>query len=205
MPKFDVTQMRAHLKEYIGEISDLLTTEEDLSQFADFCAGLSTIDEITDQAYRPDADGNYPTLTEQNVELIKDTYQRTIDQANALLNKPFPGPAGQRMRGIVRELAPMLAADHAALNTADTTQPVTLPELIGKAREQAVDLGDQKAPTAGAENSVRQHIQVYNGNSLEPGFFTANKTLDPERDYKLALDGLAVKYPDYLPLINSLN
>ncbi len=39
--KFDVTEMRAHLDDYVKEINDLLTTGEELDRFANFNTRLS--------------------------------------------------------------------------------------------------------------------------------------------------------------------
>lgn len=41
--KFDVTEMRAHLDDYVKELNDLLTTSAELDRFAEFNMRLSIL------------------------------------------------------------------------------------------------------------------------------------------------------------------
>ena len=202
--KFDVTEMRAHLDDYVKEINDLLTTRAELDRFAEFNMRLSMLNGYTKSCYQMKEDGTYPALTEEEVQIIRENYQAALDQVSGLLAEPGKGTAAIRMRGIVRELAPMLRNDLAALQSVKADEPTSLPELISKARQTAVDLGSQVAPTVGGNTNTRQHIQVAQGDELVPGFFTETVTVDPQGDYQRFLNRMKEKYPDYRGFLDQM-
>ena len=67
---FDVTQIRAHLNDYLKEIDDLATTQEEVSAFVEFNYRLNVLNTITESCYQPGPDGSYPLLSEEDVEAI---------------------------------------------------------------------------------------------------------------------------------------
>ena len=54
----------------------------------------------------------------------------------------------------------MLRSDLAALQSVKADEPTSLPELISKPRQTAVDLGSQAVPTVGGNTNTRHHIRV---------------------------------------------
>ena len=205
MPKkFDVTEMRAHLDEYVKELNDLLTTGEELDRFTEFNSHLSSLNGITKSCYQPKEDGSYPALTDEELQIIRESYQAALNEVSGLLAEPGQGPAAIRMRGIVRELAPMLRNDLAALQSVNAEVPTSLPELISKARQTAVDLGSQTVPTVGGNTNSRQHIQVAQGDELVPGFFTETVTVDPQGNFQRLLNRMKEKYPDYQGVLDQI-
>ena len=202
--KFDVTEMRAHLDDYAKELNDLLTTRAELDRFAEFNMRLSMLNGYTKSCYQMKEDGTYPALTEEELQIIRENYQAALDQVSGLLAEPGEGPAAIRMRGIVRELAPMLRNDLAALQSVKADEPTSLPELISKARQTAVDLGSQVAPTVGGNTNSRHHIRVAQGDELESGFFTETVTVDPQGDFQRLLNRMKEKYPDYRGFLDQI-
>lgn len=206
MPRpYDVSAARANLNDYLKEISDLLTTQEDIEHYAAFNNALSVINDLTEAAYQPQEDGSLLPLDQEMQQVLQNAYQKALDEAAQLAVQAETGQAGERMRGIVREITPMLQSDVSALNMVDLSrEPMALPEIISKAREQAVDLGDQQPPTVSGSINTRQHFQVVNDGVSEPGFFTPTVTVDPDGAYRRHLDQMEAKYPDYKPLIDQL-
>ena len=45
--KFDLSEMKMHLQDYVSEISDLLTTPEEMQNYSNFCDALFRINSIT--------------------------------------------------------------------------------------------------------------------------------------------------------------
>ena len=201
---YDVTEMRARLSGFMREINDLSTSQEDVERYASFNAALHDINEQTEYYYQPLPDGSYPTLDAEGLKKLQASYEAALEQTGSLLAGQGGGAVAERMRGIVREMAPLLQSDSAALNMAGKA-PVPLPELIGRAREQAVDLGAQQTTSQSGSLSARQHIQVENNGVTEDGFFTAASRVEPEKQYRQLMDRLEQKYPpQYRPLVEEL-
>ena len=201
---FDVTEMRARLNEFMKEINDAATSPEDVERYAKFNAALHEINEQTDYYYQPREDGTYPPLDADGLKKLQEHYNAALEQSRLLLSGTEGGAVAERMRLIARELQPLLRSDSAALDMADS-QNLPLPELIGRAREQAVDLGDQQTAGESGQLNTREHIQVVRGGVTEDGYFTATRRVEPEKKYQALLDRLESKYPpQFRPFINHL-
>lgn len=201
---FDVTQMRTRLNAYMEEIRDLATSKEDVARYAQFNAALHEINEQTEYYYKLREDGTYPPLDAEGLKKLRSGYQAALEQSTLLLEGSEGGAVAERMRGIAREMQPLLRSDSAALDMADS-QNLPLPELIGRAREQAVDLGDQQAVGESGQLNTREHIQVVCGGVTEDGYFTATRRVEPVKKYRELLDRLESKYPpQFRPFINHL-
>ena len=201
---FDVTEMRARLNEFMKEINDAATSPEDVERYAKFNAALHKINEQTDYYYKPREDGTYPPLDADGLKKLQEHYNAALEQSRLLLSGTEGGAVAERMRLIARELQPLLRSDSAALDMADS-QNLPLPELISRAREQAVDLGDQQTVGESGQLNTREHIQVVRGGVTEDGYFTATRRVEPEKKYQALLDRLAGKYPpQFQPLIEAL-
>ena len=202
---FDVTEMRARLNEFMKEINDAATSPEDVERYAKFNAALHEINEQTDYYYQPREDGTYPPLDADGLKKLQEHYNAALEQSRLLLSGTEGGAVAERMRLIARELQPLLRSDSAALDMADS-QNLPLPELIGRAREQAVDLGEQQTTAQGGQLSARQHIIVENGeNNSEDGYFTATSRVEPKRHFDDLMDSMAGKYPpQFRPFIEQM-
>lgn len=205
MPNYEATEMRAHLNEYLKEIDDLLTTQESVDRYADFCGTLMTIHAITESLYAPQPDGSFKPLDEEHAQELREQYRSALEQARNILSAEAAGPVASRMQMIARELTPLMTSDRTALDMVDVSKtPTTLPELIGKAREQAVDLGTQGSVIAGGNMNSRQHIQIDGPDGIEDGYFTPTVNIEPRKRFSELTARLAEKYPDYAPLIDEM-
>ena len=196
---YDITEVRARLSEYIKEIMDVSTTPQDVERYAQFNQSLHELAEQTDYYYRTLPDGSYPKLDAEGLKKLDAIYDAALDQANELSRQQNGGLVAERMKGIARELTPLLQSDRSALNMAAGSEPMPLPELIGRAREQAVDLGDQMTASQSGNLSSRQHIQVDNGVSIEDGFFTATSRVEPKKKIRSAHGPAAREVPAEVP------
>lgn len=201
---FDASQMKLHLNKYVTEISDMLTSAQDIERYADFTQSVIKLNGLTGMFYQMNEDGTYPLLTEEDKKMLTDAYQDAMEQAAEIVNGNETGAVGEQMRSIAGVLLPMMHADHAALEITDVSRaPFTLPVLIGNARAQTVDMGDQQTEIESGMMSSRRHIKVQNGTTVEEGFFTASSHVNIEKRYFAHLDKMAAKYPDYKPLIDA--
>ena len=205
MKDFDVSQMRANLGNYLEEIGDLLTTPQDVERYAEFTASLYKINALTKRSYQIQPDGTLPKLEENTARELQEAYRTALDQSAQLQESAETGEVGKRMRNIVRELTPLLRSDNTALELYDAQkEPMSLPELIGRCRSQAVDLGEQQTDVSSGQVSSRQHIQIQGENSVEDGYFTETVRAQPEKDFKNLMAKLENKYPAYAPLLEKV-
>lgn len=223
MAKYDATEMRAHLNEYLKEINDLMTTSESIEQYSNFWATLTAIQALTENLYtrrvlrsedgQPlPGDGTFPPLEDAHKVVLEKQYQDAINQAGELIAGEDQGYLATRMRSIARELMPMMLADKTALDMVDVSEmSITLPELVGAARERAVDLGEQESVIAGGEMNSRQHMYVDSGSvgednepALEEGYFTPEVRVEPRKEFDAAMERMMEKYPQYRPMLEEM-
>lgn len=212
MPDFDATEMRAHLNDYLKEINDLMTVSGSVDQYADFWAALIKIDAVTRDFYTRRQDGSFPVLNENHKDMLQKQYREAIAHAGQLLSGEDQGDIASSMRTIARELMPLMLNDQTALEMVDVTKtPITLPELVGKAREQAVDLGEQESVIEHGFMSSRQHMYVESGRLdeeghtvREEGYFTPTIRVQARSDFADLMDRMAAKYPQYGRLLEEL-
>ena len=201
---FDASQMKMHLKQHLEQIGDLLTTAEDIEQYADFTGALNDLNRLTEDHYTLSPEGTFPLVTVENKKKLQEAYQNAIQAASRIVAGQETGPVNIQLRTIAGELLPMLETDNAALEMTNVARmPVTLPVLIGNARAQAVDMGDQQAEIASGQMSSRQHIKVQNGRTIEEGYFTPTTTQDLEKRCDAYLDRMEKKYPEFRTIIDA--
>ena len=109
MPRpYDVSAARANLNNYLKEISDLLTTQEDIEHYTAFNNTLNVINDLTEAAYRPQEDGSLLPLDQEMQQVLQNAYQKALDEASAVLFAPVPGTdfaeANRKVRTIQFEL-----------------------------------------------------------------------------------------------------
>ncbi len=206
MPKnFEVSEMRVVLGKYLEEMQDILTTSEDVAAYAEFMAALYNIHSLTVGLYQAMPDGKMRMLDPEMAEALKRAYRTAISKGYSAVPGATTGPMGERMEEITDALLPLLENDLAALETVDVEkETMSLPELIAKARAQAVDMGDQEAVTVGGMLNTRQHIIVANNGVTEAGFFTPTVTVDPEGDFENMISRMKAKNPVYRPLLDAI-
>ena len=203
--KFDLSEMRMHLQSYVREISDLLTTPEEIQNYSNLCDALFRINSITNFYYTPRPDGTLPAMDQRAKMELRQSYQRALQEASPLLSDEDTGEIGLEMRRITRELAPLLQADADALDQVDVSKaPMRLPEIIGKGRELAVDLQNNPAPSVSGNSNTRQYIRVEGANGSETGYFTPSVQAAPTKDYQALLDRLQDKYPAYRTILDEM-
>lgn len=167
---YEMTQARAHLRRYMREIKDSLTTPEDLARYEQFNAKLKALADRTDLFYR-----NNTPMVRDTLDLLRKDYEAALDAAAEVLAEENTGPVGLRIRSVVRELAPLLTMDAHALDLAerDPELPIlTLPELIGRVRVQTADLGTEPGPAGDQPMPLR----VEGPETLETGVFRPVRT-----------------------------
>ena len=95
-----MTQARAHLRRYMREIKDSLTTPEDVARYEQFNAKLKALADRTDPFYR-----NNTPMIRNTLDLLRKDYEAALDAAAEVLAEENTGPVGLRIRSVVRELA----------------------------------------------------------------------------------------------------
>ncbi len=120
MPKtFDISMLQTMISDHIKEMSDILTSGEDVQNYVDFCTSIFAIKAMMDYFYTPDSRGNLPLMDERQKMELFSLYGKAIEKAVPLLNDEAAGPAGIRMNSIVKEMLPLLHTDHMALEMSD--------------------------------------------------------------------------------------
>ena len=202
--EFDLSAVKANFDQYIKQIGDLLTSGPEMDRYMNFLSEIYSINSLTNFFYTPDANGNFPVMTEQQKAELMSAYQHAIREAAPILSGEETGPVGEAMRTITREMVPMLQMDSVALEMAGS-EPLTLPQTISRGRTQIVDFGDQPMPVRSGASSQRRQITVSNGLTTENGFFTPTTVTDPDSDYVKLLDRLEKKYPpEYKPILDEM-
>ncbi len=205
MPNYEATSIRAHLEEYLKNLNDLLTTPEELDLYADFCRTLGTLGEMTNALYEPQEDGSFIPLNQELLLRLRTLYRHGIEQADQLLSGPKGGVLDAQIKNITETLSSLMEADLSALDMLDPThEKIGLPEAIGKAREQVVDLGNQEIPIVRGMLSNRQHMIVAHGDVLEEGYFTATNRAEPQKEFRDLMERIAKEHPDYTDLIREI-
>ena len=203
--KFDLSEMRMHLRSYVNEIADTLTTPEEMQDYANLCDALFRIQSITDFYYTPRPDGSLPEMDQRAKLELRESYQRALREAAPLLSEEDTGEIGSQMRRIARELTPLLQADADALDQVDVSKtPMKLPEIIGKGRELAVELPNDPASQVSGSSNTRQYIRAEGPGGSETGYFTPTVQAAPTKEYGELLDRLQAKYPAYAQIIGEM-
>ena len=162
---YDVTQVRAHLKRYMKEIRDILTTEKDLARYESFISKLKALSDLTDRFYSVSQ-----PMTAEDRRLLRKSYEEAFQTAGEVLSDYEVGPVGLQLRSVVREITPLLLTDLNALEMAERDQALegkSLPELIGGVRTEAVDLGNAPGPQGIEPMPIRVETQ----DDMESGVF----------------------------------
>ena len=163
---FEMTQARAHLRRYMREIKDSLTTEEDIARYQQFNKKLKTLSDRTDWLYS----GPIPMVKDFRNMLRKD-YEDVLTAAGEILAEQNTGPVGQRIQSVVRELTPLLTADLHALDLVERDPDLhlmTAGELFGSVKIQTADLGTAAGPVGDQPMPLR----VSGPEREEAGVFT---------------------------------
>ena len=202
MPKtFDISMLQTMISDHIKEMSDILTSGEDVQNYVDFCTSIFAIKAMMDYFYTPDSRGNLPLMDEKQKMELFSLYGKAIEKAVPLLNDEAAGPAGIRMNSIVKEMLPLLHTDHMALEMAGGAKSMPLPEIISKGRTRAIDLGQQPIKTEPGKAGFR--LKTENNGEVTDGFFMPERTVDIKKSYGAFLDEMEKKYaPVYKPLID---
>ncbi len=120
MPKtFDISMLQAKLNEYIKEMSDLMTSEEEVRKYTDFCSAIFVIKTWMDYYYMPDSSGKLPLMDERLKLEMMNNYRKAIDEAMLLISEEEAGPVGIQMNSIVKEMLPLLHSNHKALEKSE--------------------------------------------------------------------------------------
>ena len=169
---YDMTQMRAHLQGYMQRINDSMTSDADVQRYGGFVEKLQNLANQTERHYKE----RIPFTAEERAAL-RTSYTEAIDAVSALLTEEETGPVGLRLRLIGRELAPLLLADMQAIALTERDPELgqlSLPELLGKVRTQAADLGEQPGP----EGDAPMPLRVEALDNLQVGVFRPTKPDD---------------------------
>ena len=196
MPKkvFDQTELQSRLNEFVNDLTDTYTSDEEIEKYSKFCASVYALKSVTDAYYTPDKDGKLPNVDMTQKLQIMNLYKQAIDNAVPLLDMEDSGPLGTQMNTIIKEMLPLLQNDYETLDMASSDTLISLPELISRGRTQVVDLGNQEKSVSKGASSERQHIIVQSENGSEDGYFTAETTVDFNRMVNLFLDDIEKKH-----------
>lgn len=201
----EMTEMRKNIFRYMARIGDLVTSKEDVERYMDFTNAVRTVAEQTDALYTPDTQGNYPTLTDENLTGLKAAYKQMLNVGYRVAGAG-EGPVAQQLSGIASELSILAQKDMAALEVADTKKGMSLPEVIGNGRSVAVDIGKQEIAASSGQMSMRIPIDVEQPDgTVRKGFFTQTTNLDTRGEIQKLKDTLGAKYPGYDSVFNALD
>lgn len=67
--EFDLPAVKANFDQYIKQIGDLLTSGPEMDRYANFLSEIFAINSLTNFFYTPDANGNFPVMTEQQEQI----------------------------------------------------------------------------------------------------------------------------------------
>lgn len=210
MPNYDATELRAKLANHMQELGDALTAQEEAAQFAQLCATLRAICDTEKPLLARGAGGTFPPLDEESKAKLQTLYEEALQQALALQSEEESGGVGTRMRAMAYSLAQFLLIDGYSLGAVDlAATPMTLPELLRRAREQAVDLGEQ--PGLSADDFKTPQRIIVDGDTgedsernMEEGFFVASMDVTPREQFQTLTRALAEAFPPYEALLGEL-
>ncbi|MBO5544153.1 MAG: hypothetical protein J5949_05925, partial [Oscillospiraceae bacterium] len=180
----DITAIRAHLKRFMTNIRDVLTTEEDFIRYETLCARLQNLDNLTKMHYTA-----HPVLTREYLHTLIQAYEEAALAADEVLSEEETGPVGLQLKTVVRELMPYLMSDLNGLNLLN--QNPTLPEkplseLISQVRTQTADMEDAYAVSINRPVLIRLNSPTTN----EIGLFTPSRPGDAN-EHKTAFSRMA--------------
>ena len=170
MPKksFDTTALQNDLNLYINELSDLMTSSDEVDKYVKFTSSVFAINAMLKNYYTPDSEGKLPLLDEKMKRELCAEYSKAIKEGTPFLNDEDSGVVGQQMKHIISGMMPQLQVDLETLSNADARKKITLPELISKGRSQAVDIGDRQV---NFEETPSINLTINNGQEYEEGTF----------------------------------
>lgn len=201
---YEQSEIRRNLFKYMAQIGDILTTKADVRKYEDYTNALRDVADKTDELYTPDADGNFPDLTEDSIKSLKESYNKLMD-ATGKAAEMGDGPLAEQMSGIMNQISGCARRDLAALEAYDPQKEMTLPEVIEKGRSIAVDIGDQELSSSSGQMSLRIPIDVQLPDGREhKGFFTQTATLDTRKELNALTERMGEKYPDYKELFDTI-
>ena len=129
---FDASQMRMHLKQHIEQVGDLMTTTENIEEYAEFLDALNDLNRLTEDYYTLSPEGTCPLMTEEGKKQLQTAYQNAMKAAGRIVLGEETGAVNAQLRTLAGALLPMLETDNAALEMTNVSrEPVTLPALIG--------------------------------------------------------------------------
>lgn len=119
---FDASQMRMHLKQHIELVGDLMTTTENIEEYAEFLGALNDLNRMTEDYDTLSPEGTYPLMTEDGKKQLQTAYQNAMKAAGQIVLGEETGAVNAQMRTIAGELLPMLETDNAALEMTNVSR-----------------------------------------------------------------------------------
>ena len=144
------------------QISNTVLTEEDSERYSGFVMWLRNINQLAEDFYTPDENGNYPVMDQVSLNAFQDSYKRALEECDDVLAQNSNDGISGRMKEIAGEVRKHLLRDSAGFESIvlEEGKTYTLDEVISLGRTLTVDIGQQQFSGMGGQMSSRIPIQV---------------------------------------------
>ncbi|MBP5331992.1 MAG: hypothetical protein J6Y89_09095, partial [Lachnospiraceae bacterium] len=194
-----VTELQKKYMDISRRIDETASGTGKAGKYEDFARWIWAIDQLSEDFYRPDENGNLPVMDEISLNAFKDTYRRALEECDRVIF----GNGDPAMKEIANEVRKVLVQDSVAFDSIEFNKdkPLTLDDIIGLGKTITADFGDQQVVSQSGQLSTRIPVKVdgAEGGDLD-GYFTASTYVNPEEDKKNLLMSLSTKYPGLTPL-----
>ena len=193
-----------NLREYMKTLTEHVATTGD-KEYSEFISSVIKLNSLTESYYTPGPGGQLPTLGQEDLRKICNSYQNVIQNASML-------PKGQK--GSIMELQHNMAStikelaydDLAMLLSNKVNDNRTLSDSIEESRRSTVNVGNQRLSSSSGQLSARIPIEFTgtDGN-LHKGFFTKESNFDTRKFLSETAQTLKTRYPAYTTLFEQFN
>ena len=189
------------------QISNTVLTEEDSERYSGFVMWLRNINQLAEDFYTPDENGNYPVMDQVSLNAFQDSYKRALEECDDVLAQNSNDGISGRMKEIAGEVRKHLLRDSAGFESIvlEEGKTYTLDEVISLGRTLTVDIGQQQFSGMGGQMSSRIPIQVPDapGGSMD-GFFTRSSNVNTDVSMKRLRQKMQNEHPAMMELFDTL-
>ncbi len=189
------------------QISNTVLTEEDSERYSGFVMWLRNINQLAEDFYTPDENGNYPVMDQVSLNAFQDSYKRALEECDDVLAQNSNDGISGRMKEIAGEVRKHLLRDSAGFESIvlEEGKTYTLDEVISLGRTLTVDIGQQQFSGMGGQMSSRIPIQVPDapGGSMD-GFFTKSSNVNTDVSMKRLRQKMQNEHPAMMELFDTL-
>ena len=155
---------------------------------------LTNLIRQTDVLYTKEPSGEYPRMEQEQYQSIMDSYTNIKNVCEEFLNDTVDLNGVKKSRsGLVQRLNMYVKKDLEYLDGIDHENLPSFPDAVKQARSRKVDLTGQKTTTV--SGMMNQRIPLKNSKGVK-GYFTAENTLDPDKDWAKVIDKFKNRFPE---------